>query len=250
LVADPSVRNATATNSNAESQTDALPETDNGTIAVLANGTIQHNATASPPPMEINLCPDNDFDGRCGVQTSTVVNRCPDNDHNYTCEWYKATDGVWYPQGEGPTTNVVNTTAATAIVPAVTTPAPMAQLGPLQIQVTHREASNSNNNDNDNDDNDNDNDNDDNLPPCSPSTIYRSCADTDYDEDESGDSNPDREEETANCGGEPCTPTEKEDSWTDEQVEEEEESNDEEEDDEDDSDSGGDTGSDGGDVFG
>ena len=37
------------------------------------------------------------------------------------------------------------------------------------------------------------------------------------------------EEETANCGGEPCTPTEKEDSWVDDKTEEEEGTMEEEE---------------------
>lgn len=62
-------------------------------------------------------------------------------------------------------------------------------------------------------------------------------------EEESGD----EEEETANCGGEPCTPTEKEDSWTDEEEEEEESNNESSGDeegaaDEEAADEGGDTG--------
>jgi hypothetical protein len=45
-------------------------------------------------------------------------------------------------------------------------------------------------------------------------------------EDDNNDDSVEDEEETANCGGEPCTPTEKEDSWTDEEVAEEDESGD------------------------
>jgi len=70
----------------------------------------------SSPLLKSISCPDNDFDGKCGVETATVVNRCPDNDHNYVCEWYLATDGVWYTQGEGPT--IVNDT----VIPPQVTP--------------------------------------------------------------------------------------------------------------------------------
>lgn len=80
MVANPSVLNAIMINSTAESP-------NNGTIAtLLANGTKVQNATASPPPIDWHTCPANDFDGRCGVETATVVNRCPDNDHNNICE--------------------------------------------------------------------------------------------------------------------------------------------------------------------
>ena len=52
-----------------KSEIAALPE-DNIITTTLANGTIVQNLTASPPPVEINLCPDNDFDGKCGVEGS------------------------------------------------------------------------------------------------------------------------------------------------------------------------------------
>jgi hypothetical protein len=54
---------------------------------------------------------------------------------------------------------------------------------------------------------------------------WRDCNGNSNDDDDNNDEEREDDEETANCGGEPCTPTEKEDSWTDE---EEEESNDEE----------------------
>lgn len=96
-------------------------------VNIHPNGTITVNATASPPPVEINLCIDNDYDGNCDrieiKSVTTVDNKCPDNNHDNVCEWYLATNGVWYPQGDGPTnTVVVNTTAnnGTIIPPSVT----------------------------------------------------------------------------------------------------------------------------------
>ena len=50
---------------------------------------------------------------------------------------------------------------------------------------------------------------------------YSSSSGSDNDNnDDSGGSNPDGEEADQSCGGEPCTDDEKEDSWTDEEVEE------------------------------
>ena len=83
MIANPSVLDATMINSFTESQKTLADN--NGTIAILlANGTIVQNATATPPPP--HLCPDNDYDGRCGVETATVVNRCIDEDRNNICE--------------------------------------------------------------------------------------------------------------------------------------------------------------------
>jgi len=73
------------------------------TTTVLPNGTIVQNATVSLP-IDLHSCPDNDFDGRCSIETGNVVNRCLDEDRNNICELYEATDGVVYPEGEGPFT--------------------------------------------------------------------------------------------------------------------------------------------------
>jgi hypothetical protein len=200
-------------------------------IAALNTTKIQ-NVTVIPEDM----CTDNNLNGRCSLDAPRMPGYlCYDTDKDLYCDWFKAPkitnlgvkdcgkyfdevqlDAVctWYSDG--------TVELAPVVIQNTTKPNPMAQLGPL---VTHKEASNNdddNDRDNDNDrESNNDNDNDD-LPPCSPSTIYKECADTDYDE-----------REDSNCGGESCTATEKEDSWTDEEVEiqniDMEESNNEEE---------------------
>lgn len=69
-------------------------------------------STVGYPPVDLHQCPDNDYDGRCGVETSKVVNRCIDNDRNTICEFYLATDGIIDNQREGPAYVVENTTVS------------------------------------------------------------------------------------------------------------------------------------------
>jgi hypothetical protein len=110
----------------------------------------------------------------------------------------------------------------------------MAQLDERQKELIRGANNNDNdNNDNENDDDDNDNNDDDDsgtkycdgqAAPKYPDSCYDRNdlpEDSGYDDDDNDNNdndNDNNDEETSNCGGESCTATEKEDSWTDEEA--------------------------------
>jgi hypothetical protein len=60
------------------------------------------------------------------------------------------------------------------------------------------------------------------LYPCKDGSYvgdWRDCDDDRDDEGSDGGDEDNSDEETENCGGEPCTATEKEDSWVDDETE-------------------------------